>query len=69
MSRASLPRVEQFFAGNNEILIAGPEVVEYPWTWHEERKKNISSGFRLLGVMSGGVDFDLKVPRESRVHG
>ena len=28
-----------FFTGNNEILIAGPEVVEYPWTWHEERKK------------------------------
>ena len=39
VSRASLPRVEQFFTGNNEILIAGPEVVEYPWTWHEERKK------------------------------
>ena len=31
--------MEQFFTGNNEILIAGPEVVEYPWTWHEERKK------------------------------
>ena len=39
VSRASLPRVEQFFTGNNEILIAGSEVVEYPWTWHEERKK------------------------------
>ena len=40
------------------ILIAGPEVVEYPWTWHEERKKKyFPQGSRLLGVMRGGSGF------------
>ena len=59
VSRASLPRVEQFFTGNNEILIAGPEVVEYPWTWHEERKKKyFPQGFPAPRCDErGGLDF------------
>ena len=58
VSRASLPRVEQFFTGNNEILIAGPRWWSIRGLGMRSGRKNISlRGSRLLGVMSRGSGF------------
>ena len=58
VSRASLPRVEQFFTGNTRSSLLARRWWSIRGLGMRSGRKNIFlRGSRLLGVMSGGIDF------------